>query len=83
MMPSSPMTSWNKNVAVSISASSCYRWKGHGEESDTWEAENDLNCKDMMEKFISRWEKRKEVDERELRQNPKRTAKMLFSRSLR
>jgi len=59
------------------------RWKGHGKESDTWEAEKDLNCKDMMEKFISRWEKRKEVDERELRQNPKRTAKMLFSRSLR
>ncbi|KAI4484375.1 hypothetical protein M0802_013120 [Mischocyttarus mexicanus] len=28
------------------------RWKGYGEESDTWEQEKDLNCPKLIENFL-------------------------------
>ncbi|KAK2586789.1 hypothetical protein KPH14_011814 [Odynerus spinipes] len=29
------------------------RWKGYGEESDTWEQEKDLNCPKLIENFLA------------------------------
>ena len=27
------------------------RWKGYGKDHDTWEPEENLDCKDLLEKF--------------------------------
>lgn len=29
------------------------RWKGYGESADTWENEKDLNCPQLIEKFLA------------------------------
>ncbi|XP_034190669.1 uncharacterized protein LOC117608970 [Osmia lignaria lignaria] len=29
------------------------RWKGYGEDSDTWEQEEDLNCSQLIEEFLA------------------------------
>jgi len=57
------------------------RWKGHGEDSDTWVVETDLACEDLLKKFMSRWEESQEFGKKELRENPKITERMQFSRS--
>lgn len=30
------------------------RWKGYGESADTWENEKDLNCPELIEKFLAK-----------------------------
>lgn len=30
------------------------RWKGYGESADTWENEKDLNCSELIEKFLAK-----------------------------
>lgn len=32
------------------------RWKGYGESADTWENEKDLNCPELIEKFLAKEE---------------------------
>lgn len=32
------------------------RWKGYGESADTWENEKDLNCPQLIEKFLAKEE---------------------------
>ena len=29
------------------------RWKGYGEDADTWEQEKDLNCPQLIEDFLA------------------------------
>ena len=36
------------------------RWKGYGEDSDTWEQEEDLNCSQLIEEFLAEDEENQE-----------------------
>ena len=41
------------------------RWKGWGPEGDTIEPEDNLDCPDLIEKFMDAWEKKNVVSEKQ------------------
>lgn len=49
------------------------RWKDYSANSDTWEPEEHLDCKDMIDKFMEKLDRRAIVTERELRVAPTHT----------
>lgn len=49
------------------------RWKDYSAASDTWEPEANLDCKELIEAFIDKLNRRAEVTERELRVAPAHT----------
>ena len=42
------------------------RWKGWGPEGDTIEPEDNLDCPDLIEKFMDAWEKKNVVSEKQV-----------------
>lgn len=44
------------------------RWKDYSKSSDSWEPEENLDCPELIAKFMSKMQRKAEVDERELRQ---------------
>lgn len=43
------------------------RWKGYSSKSDSWEPEENLDCKDLIEKFMEKVDRLKNVSQKELR----------------
>jgi len=49
------------------------RWKGWGPGDDTWEPEDNLDCPEIIEKFMDKWEETEAIREsRALRTEPKK-----------
>ncbi|XP_061398584.1 M-phase phosphoprotein 8-like [Musca vetustissima] len=53
------------------------RWKGFGPKHDTWEPEANLNCKDIIDKFMKRMKSEENVSFKELREEPKKTKRLV------
>lgn len=43
------------------------RWKGYSSNADSWEPEENLDCKDLIEKFMEKVEQVKNLNQKELR----------------
>lgn len=43
------------------------RWKGYSSKSDSWEPEENLDCKDLIERFMDKVNQMKNVSLKELR----------------
>lgn len=43
------------------------RWKGYSSNSDSWEPEDNLDCIDLINKFMEKVDKMKNLNEKELR----------------
>ncbi|XP_023295777.2 M-phase phosphoprotein 8 isoform X1 [Lucilia cuprina] len=53
------------------------RWKGFGPKNDTWEPEENLNCSDIIQKFLAKMKLQENVSFKELREEPKKTKRLV------
>lgn len=54
-------------------------WKGYSTAENTWEPEENMNCPEIIEKFMSKVNKARQVETRELRVNRKPTRPFTLS----
>jgi len=54
------------------------RWKGHKPDDDSWEPEENLECADIIAKFMEKHEKIVEANEKTLRIAPKKVQRLTF-----
>ena len=52
------------------------RWAGHGAGGDTWEPEENLDCGQIIERFMEKKEAAAGVEEKSLRTAPKRVDRL-------
>ncbi|XP_037902905.1 chromobox protein homolog 1 isoform X2 [Hermetia illucens] len=76
--PSDPEKEWEVERIVDVGYEKGVRlfrvrWKGYRPKFDTWEPEEHLNCRDLVEKFMEKMEDSKKLGQKELREKPKRT----------
>lgn len=43
------------------------RWKGYSSNSDSWEPEENLDCKDLIDKFMAKVDQLKNLSQKDLR----------------
>ncbi|XP_054731366.1 chromodomain-helicase-DNA-binding protein 1 isoform X1 [Anastrepha obliqua] len=53
------------------------RWKGFGAKHDTWEPEANLSCDEIIDKFMKRMKSQENVSFKELREEPKKTKRLV------
>ncbi|XP_004536439.1 ABC transporter F family member 4 isoform X2 [Ceratitis capitata] len=53
------------------------RWKGFGPKADTWEPEENLSCDEIIDKFMKRMKSQENVSFKELREEPKKTKRLV------
>ena len=59
------------------------RWVGHGAEDDSWEPESNLDCDDLIDKFMDKLEREENVGHRSLREAPAKVQRLEFASSKR
>ncbi|XP_015119463.1 heterochromatin protein 1 [Diachasma alloeum] len=57
------------------------RWKGFKPSEDSWEPEDNLNCPDLIKKFMAKVDEAKSVSPRSLRTNPIHTKRYTLATS--
>nr|XP_023016577.1 chromobox protein homolog 1-like [Leptinotarsa decemlineata] len=54
-------------------------WKGYSHSDNSWEPEENMDCKDLINRFMAKVEKAREMDEKELRVNRKQVQRYTLS----
>ena len=59
------------------------RWKGWGPDGDTWEPEDNLDCQDLIDKFMANWDNMADLVPRKLREAPKKIERLEYASNAR
>ncbi|CAG9763805.1 unnamed protein product [Ceutorhynchus assimilis] len=85
-----PEESWDKNEAFEVDRildvyfhkngkkDFLVSWKGYGSSSNSWEPEDNMDCKDLIAKYMEKVDKARQFESKEtrLRENPKKVARL-------